>query len=126
MGTATLRQGLKISRSGAKPQPLGEITSCLQKAIVTAVPPITKAAELAAAAPATASADAAAPAGDAAVADIPDIPTNVPAIPTAAAPAEAEGPAWLWTLSTVVQAAACVAIGALAWFLYTNAQTQYF
>ena len=69
---------------------------------------------------------AAAPAGDAEVADIPDIPTNVPAIPAAVAPAETEGPAWLWTLSAIVQAAACVAIGALAWFLYTNTQTQYF
>ena len=69
-----------------------------------------------------------APAGapqDGAVADIPDIP-NIPEMPAAAAPAQAEGPAWLWTLSVLVQAAACVAIGALAWFLYQNTQTSYF
>ena len=83
----------------------------------------------------TVAATSAAPAGEpaatpaeGAVADIPDIPTNVPAFPQDSAkeaPA-ADGPAWLWTLSAVVQAAACVAIGALAWFLYTNTQTQYF
>ena len=74
------------------------------------------------------SAPAAAPAGDVAdgVADIPDIPANVPAFPSPAPAPVAEGPAWLWTLSAIVQAAACVAIGALAWFLYTNTQTQYF
>ena len=37
-----------------------------------------------------------------------------------------EGPAWAWTLSTLVQLAACVAIGALAFFLWQNAQTRYF
>ena len=74
------------------------------------------------------SAPAAAPAGDVAdgVADIPDIPANVPAFSSPATAPVAEGPAWLWTLSAIVQAAACVAIGALAWFLYTNTQTQYF
>ena len=63
-----------------------------------------------------------------AVADIPDIPSDVPAIPApaAAAPAVEAGPAWLWTLSALVQLAACVAIGALAWFLYENTQTMYF
>ena len=62
-----------------------------------------------------------------AVADIPDIP-NIPEVPApvAAVPAVEEGPAWLWTLSALVQLAACVAIGALAWFLYENTQTMYF
>ena len=64
----------------------------------------------------------AAPSNDAAVADIPDIPSNVPAIPAATAPAVVEGPSWLWTLSTIVQFAACVAIGALAWYLWENTQ----
>ena len=32
----------------------------------------------------------------------------------------------VWTLSAIVQFAACVVIGVLAWFLYTNTQTQYF
>ncbi len=45
--------------------------------------------------------------------------------PMAAAPAD-EGPAWLWSVSTLVQVAACLAIGALAWFLYQNTQTAYF
>ena len=67
-----------------------------------------------------------APAGDAAVADIADIP----AFPTMPAPAVAgpanDGPAWLWTLSSLVQLAACVAIGALAWLLYQNTQISYF
>jgi len=60
------------------------------------------------------------------VADIPEI-ADIPAVPNvpAAAPAS-DGPAWLWTLSALVQAAACVAIGALAWCLYQGTQTLYF
>ena len=114
--TVTQRKTLKIARPGGMAVRPGGKFGIKRPSQATTV---------ATAAPAAASADAA-PAGDAAVADIPDIPTNVPAIPVAAAPAEVEGPAWLWTLSTIVQAAACVAIGALAWFLYTNTQTQYF
>ena len=72
-----------------------------------------------------AQAPAAAPeAGEApAVADIPDMPA-VPPMPMHKA--ADEGPAWAWTLSTLVQLAACVAIGALAFFLWQNAQTRYF
>ena len=33
---------------------------------------------------------------------------------------------WVQTLSMIVQLAACVAIGVLAWFLYQNTQTNYF
>ena len=114
--TITQRKTLKIARPGGiAVRPGGKF----------GIKRPSQATTIAQATPAAASADAA-PAGDAAVADIPDIPTNVPAIPVAAAPAEIEGPAWLWTLSAIVQAAACVAIGALAWFLYTNTQTQYF
>ena len=73
-----------------------------------------------------AAASAAAPA-DGEVPEIADIPNASAApAPVAAAPAVVEGPAWLWTLSALIQAAACVAIGALAWFLYENTQTQYF
>ena len=114
--TVTQRKTLKIARPGGIAVRPGGKFGIKRPGQATAA---------ATAAPATAPAEAV-PAGDAAVADIPDIPTNVPAIPAAAAPAAAEGPAWLWTLSAIVQAAACVAIGALAWFLYTNAQTQYF
>ena len=114
--TVTQRKTLKIARPGGiAVRPGGKF----------GIKRPSQATTIAKAAP-TAASTAAAPAGDAEVADIPDIPTNVPAIPAAAAPAEVEGPAWLWTLSTIVQAAACVAIGALAWFLYTNTQTQYF
>ena len=114
--TVTQRKTLKIARPGGMAVRPGGKFGIKRPSQATTV---------AAVSPEAASADAA-PAGDAAVADIPDIPTNVPAIPAAAAPAAAEGPAWLWTLSTIIQAAACVAIGALAWFLYTNTQTQYF
>ena len=114
--TVTQRKTLKIARPGGVAiRPGGKF----------GIKRPSQATTIANAAPAAAPAEAA-PAGDAAVADIPDIPTNVPAIPAPAAPAVVEGPAWLWTLSAIVQAAACVAIGALAWFLYTNTQTQYF
>lgn len=63
-------------------------------------------------------------AGDAAIADIADIPP-LPMTPAPAAPAN-DGPAWLWALSSLVQLAACVAIGALAWLLYQNTQISYF
>ena len=115
--TVTQRKTLKIARpGGVAVRPGGKF----------GIKRPSQATTIAKAAPAAASA-AAAPAGDAEVADIPDIPTNVPAIPAAAAaPAVVEGPSWLWTLSTIVQFAACVAIGALAWFLYENTQTMYF
>ena len=114
--TVTQRKTLKIARpGGVAVRPGGKFGIKRPSQVAT----VAKAASAAATV-------VAAPEGDAAVADIPDIPTNVPAIPVAAAPAEVEGPSWLWTLSTIVQFAACVAIGALAWFLYTNTQTQYF
>ena len=110
--TVTQRKTLKIARpGGVAVRPGGKFGIKRPSPATT----IAKAAPVAESA-------AAAPTDDAEVADIPDIPTNVPAIPTAAAPAEVEGPAWLWTLSTIVQAAACVAIGALAWFLWENTQ----
>jgi hypothetical protein len=42
------------------------------------------------------------------------------------APAEAESPSWVWTLSALVQLAACAVMGALAWFLYQNTQLATF
>ena len=68
-------------------------------------------------------AEAAAPA-DGDVADIPDIPS----MPQAPVPAQAvdDVAGWVQTLSMIVQLAACVAIGVLAWFLYQNTQTNYF
>jgi hypothetical protein len=68
-----------------------------------------------------------APAGE--VADIPeiaDIPPMPAFAPVAQAPASSDGPAWLCTLSAVVQLAACLAMGALAWYLYQNTQISMF
>ena len=71
--------------------------------------------------------------GDAPIADLPEI-ADIPEMPNAAIPppppmpvaASGDGPTWLWVLSSLVQAAACVALGALAWFLYQNTQIAYF
>lgn len=113
--TVTQRKTLKITRpAGMAVRPGGKFGI---KRPASAATTVAKAAPVAEGAPA-----------DGAVADIPDIPADVPAIPASAAAASAveAGPAWLWTLSALVQLAACVAIGALAWFLYENTQTMYF
>jgi len=113
--TVTQRKTLKIARPGGAVRPAGKFGV-----------------KRPAASSATTVAKPAAPAagGEAApqVADIPDIADipDMPAAPQPVAPAAAEGASWAWTLSAIVQAAACVAIGALAWFLYQNTQTQYF
>ena len=60
------------------------------------------------------------------IAEIPDVASGALAPAAKAASADSDGPAWLWTLSSLVQTAACVAIGALAWMLYQNTQTLYF
>ncbi len=113
----TQRKTLKIARpAGGAVRPAGKFgikrPSPTQATTVPAAP----------AAPA-----AGAPAEGDAVADIPDIPT-IPNMPTASVPEApaSDGPAWLWTLSSLIQAAACAAIGALAWFLYQNTVTNYF
>ena len=54
------------------------------------------------------------------------MPTAAPLPMSAVATPANDGPAWLWTLSALVQAAACAAVGALAWFLYENTAIQYF
>ena len=111
--TITQRKTLKISRPGGMVRPSGKfgVKRPSQATTVAAQP---------------AAAGVAGPASaEGAVADIADIPDMPAMAPVAAAPAN-DGPAWLWSLSTLVQAAACVAIGALAWFLYQNTQTAYF
>jgi len=65
-----------------------------------------------------------APVADAPVSDIPEL-MAIPDMPVSV-PAASDGPAWLVTLSTVVQIAACAAVGALVWFLFQNTQTCYF
>ena len=109
--TVTQRKTLKIARPGAV-RPSGKFG--IKR-------PMTQATTVVKAAPNAASADASTDA----VADIPDIP-NLPTAPVPAVAPVLEGPAWLWTLSAVVQLAACIAIGALAWFLYENAQLPTF
>lgn len=113
----TQRKTLKIARpAGGAVRPAGKFgikrPSPTQATTVPAAP----------AAPA-----AGTPAESDSVADIPDIPA-IPTMPTASVPEApaSDGPAWLWTLSSLVQAAACAAIGALAWFLYQNTVTNYF
>lgn len=110
--TITQRKTLKISRpSGAAVRPGGKFG--IKRPV--------------AAAPASAPAEHAAPGANAPVeGEVPDIPDIPDLPPTASAAAEPEGPAWLWALSSLVQLAACVALGALAWLLYQNTQTAYF
>ena len=82
------------------------------------------------AAPAAPAAKPAAPAAGGDVADIPDIP-DMPAV-AALPPAGASGdtvpdvPAALGLIGVIVQVAACAVIGALAWFLYQDAQIPLF
>ena len=112
--TATQRKTLKITRPGGgvvRPNKFG-----LKRPPSATQAPTVKA--------------EAASSGDGAVADISEI-ADIPDLPPVApmpAPVAAvsDGPAWAWTLSSLVQLAACIAIGALAWFLYQNTQTAYF
>ena len=109
--TVTQRKTLKITRpGGVAVRPRGKFGVKRPASAAAAVPK-----QISEGAPADKAADA--------VADIADIP-NMPAAPApaAAAPAAVEGPAWLWTMSALLQFAACVAIGALAWFLWENTQ----
>ena len=117
----TQRKTLRISRPGGAVRPAGKFG--LKRPGMTSA--TTKAA--APVAPAEGGAPAPAEGGVADVADIPDMPMSaVPPMPATDAKPASDGPAWLWALSTLVQAAACAAIGALAWFLYQNTTIQYF
>jgi len=110
--TVTQRKTLKISRPGGAVRPAGKFGVKRPSQATTVAK--TPASGDAPAAPAAA--------GEAPVADIADIPELPSApVPVAAAPAS-DVPSWVMTLSTLLQIAACVAIGALAWFLYENAQ----
>ena len=113
--TVTQRKTLKIARPGGAVRPAGKFG--IKRPGATSAPTV-KAAQ-----PAAAN-------GEAPVADIPEI-ADIPDIPSVPQPnmpvvAAEEGASWAWTLSALVQLAACIAIGALAWFLYQNTQTQYF
>ena len=59
------------------------------------------------------------------IADIPDMPSVAPMASSSSA-AKSDGPGWLYALSSIIQVAACVAMGALAWMLYQSSLTEYF
>ena len=116
--TITQRKTLKITRPGGAVRPSGKF------GLKRSTAPSSTSAQTATVSQATTVVNAPGD-GNSAVADIPDIPPMpLPNIP--AASAASDGPAWLWSLSSLVQAAACVAIGALAYFLYENVNTLYF
>ena len=110
--TMTQRKTLKIARPGSTGvRPAGKFGV---KRPATQATTVVKSAPAAGAKPA-----------DGEVADIPDIP----AMPTAPVPMAAradEGASWVWTLSAIVQLAACAVLGALVWFLYENTQLETF
>ena len=113
--TMTQRKTLRIARPGSAVRPAGKFGLKRPSEATT----------LAKAAPAAEPTSSAAPVAD--IADIPEMPMATMASTVAAPAASAsDGPAWLWSLSALVQIAACAAMGALAWFLYENTQTQYF
>lgn len=116
--TMTQRKTLRIARPGSAVRPAGKFGIKRPGAAAPAAHP-------AATEPAAAPGGAAEPAV-ADIADIPEMPMAA-AVPMSAATTPAnEGPAWLWTLSALVQTAACAMMGALAWFLYENTAIQYF
>ena len=116
--SVTQRKTLKIARPGGAVRPAGKF-GIRRPGAPTAPTPAAPAAEAAnGAAPA-------APAADAGVADIADIPSSIPPLPAHSAPADAT-PGWVVTLSAIVQIAAVIMIGALAFFLYENTTTLYF
>ena len=117
--TMTQRKTLRIARPGSAVRPAGKFGIKRPGAAATpaGAPEGAPKHEGAASEPAVAD-----------IADIPEMPmSSLPPVAASASGAAAnDGPAWLWALSALVQAAACVAIGALAWFLYENTTVQYF
>ena len=109
--TDTQRKTLKLTRPAGGVRPTGKF-GVKRPAAPTAAP---------------ASAEGAAPA-EGAVADIADIPTiaDLPTPVQVPAAAASDGPAWLAALSVIVQLAACVLVGALAWFLFEATQAAPF
>lgn len=106
--TVTQRKTLKISRpTGGTVRPGGKFG-------------IKKPATAAAAAPAVSADEPASDVGE--ISDIADIPPLPMPPPPPAASAASDVPAWLSTICTIVQVAACVVIGALAWYLYNDSQ----
>lgn len=108
----TQRKTLKIARPGATIRPTGAKFT-IKKPGATSVPP-----------PQAGTEQPAAPASGE-VADIPDIPDMPPTAPVPTAAKEA--PAGVGTIiAIVVKLAATIAMGALVWYLYENAQLPTF
>ena len=115
--TITQRKTLKIARPGGLTvRPTGKFGAKRPAAPGGAKPALKPAT------PAAPAADAAKPEGE--VADIPDIP-SAPVAPVPNLPTDTTAP-WVYTLSALVQMAACGAIGALAFYLYQNTQLASF
>ena len=114
--SVTQRKTLKITRPGGTVRPSGKFG--LRRPGAPTAPAASPDSAAAGAAPADSAAEGA-------VADIPDIPSAIPPLPAQAVAADTT-PAWLLTLSSIVQFAAVVLIGALAFFLYENTTTAYF
>ena len=113
--SVTQRKTLRIARPGSAVRPAGKFGIKRPGAAPAAQPTAAEPGAGGSAEPAVAD-----------IADIPEMPTAAPLPMSAVATPANDGPAWLWTLSALVQAAACAAVGALAWFLYENTAIQYF
>ena len=120
----TQRKTLKISRPGGAVRPTGKFGIRRPAAGPAAAPAAPAASAASSDDDAPTMATVAAP--DGAIADIPDIPSSVPPLSPDKSAAVDTTPGWLLTLSSIVQAAAVVVIGALAFFLYENTTTLYF
>jgi hypothetical protein len=117
--SVTQRKTLKITRpSAGVVRPAGKFG--IKKPAAPSAAPAAPAAATPAAAPA--------PAADVAdIPDIPDIPAVAPLSPVGVAgDTVSDVPAIVGVISVIAQAAACVVIGALAWFLYQDAQVPLF
>ena len=109
--TVTQRKTLKITRpTGGAVRPGGKFG--VKRPGATSPQAATKLSE-----PDTPAAEA----GDT-VADIADIPPLPMPPPPVEAAAQSDVPGWLTSISAVIQIAACIIIGALAWLLYSDSQ----
>ena len=109
--TVTQRKTLKITRpTGGAVRPGGKFG--VKRPGATSPQAATKLSE-----PDTPAAEA----GDT-VADIVDIPPLPMPPPPVEAAAQSDVPGWLTSISAVIQIAACIIIGALAWLLYSDSQ----
>lgn len=110
--TVTQRKTLKISRpTGGAVRPGGKF-GIKRPGAATSSQPATKMSE-----PEKSAAGAVDTVAD--IADIPPLPMPPP--PVAAEPVS-DVPGWVTSLSAVIQIAACIVIGALAWLLYSDSQ----